>query len=101
MNLGREKRTVAAMIRLYCRGHHSPEALPCAECSALLDYALRRIERCRFHLSKPVCSRCRVHCYGAERREQIRRVMRFAGPRMLLAHPLLAVLHLLETRRRQ
>jgi len=101
MKLDREKKTVAVMVGMYCRANHAGGPHPCAECSALLDYALRRIERCRFHLSKPVCSRCRVHCYGAERREQIRRVMRFAGPRMLLAHPLLAVLHLLETRRRQ
>jgi len=99
--LAREKRTVAAMIRLYCRGHHSPEARPCAECSTLLDYALHRIERCRFGPGKPVCSKCRVHCYGAEQRELIRRVMRYAGPRMLLAHPLLALLHLRDAGRAQ
>jgi hypothetical protein len=101
MNLAREKKTVAAMIRLYCRGRHSSQASPCAECSALLDYALRRIERCSFGPGKPVCSKCRVHCYQAEQRERIRRVMRWAGPRMLLAHPLLALLHLRDARRAQ
>jgi len=89
------------MIRLYCRGQHSPEARPCAECSTLLDYALRRIERCPFGPGKPVCSKCRVHCYGVEQRELIRRVMRYAGPRMLLAHPLLALLHLRDAGRAQ
>jgi hypothetical protein len=29
-------------------------------------------------------------------REQIRQVMRYAGPRMLLHHPIHAVLHLLD-----
>jgi len=99
MKLARERKTVAVMIGMYCRAHHPGGPRPCAECSELLEYALRRIEHCRFGLSKPVCSRCRVHCYGAGRRERIRRVMRYAGPRMLLAHPLLALLHLLDARR--
>jgi hypothetical protein len=42
-----------------------------------------------------------VHCYRAQQRERIRRVMRYSGPRMLLAHPLLALLHLLDARRAQ
>jgi len=101
MNLARERRTVAAMVGLYCRGQHSPGARPCAECAALLDYALLRIEGCPFGSGKPVCSKCRVHCYRADQRERIRRVMRYAGPRMLLAHPLLALLHLVDARRVQ
>jgi hypothetical protein len=99
MRLAREKKTVAVMIGMYCRAHHDGGPFPCGECSALLDYALRRIDRCRFHSAKPVCSRCRVHCYQQDRRERIRQVMRYAGPRMLLKHPLLALLHLLDARR--
>jgi len=41
-----------------------------------------------------------VHCYKPEMRERIRGVMRFAGPRMALRHPLLAVRHLLDERRK-
>ena len=87
------------MIVMYCRAHHGGGPVPCGECSPLLEYALRRIEACRFGPSKPVCSRCRAHCYGAEQRGRIRRVMRYAGPRMMLRHPLLAVLHLLDAGR--
>jgi hypothetical protein len=96
MNPAREKRTVAAMIGLYCRARHSGGRQPCAACGRLLEYALRRVERCRLGPRKPVCSKCRVHCYAPGPREAIRRVMRFAGPRMLLAHPLLALLHLAD-----
>ena len=35
----------------------------------------------------------------ADRRAKIRAVMRWAGPRMLFVHPVLAVRHLLETRK--
>ncbi len=99
MKLAREKKTVEAMVGLYCRAHHPGFRPPCPECGELLAYARRRIERCRFGLPKPVCSKCPVHCYAPGPRERIRQVMRFAGPRMLLAHPLLALLHLLDARR--
>jgi hypothetical protein len=89
------------MIGLYCRARHAGGRRPCPECAELLAYALRRSERCRFGAGKPVCAKCRVHCYEPGRRERIRQVMRFAGPRMLLAHPLLALLHVLDARRLQ
>jgi len=96
----RELRTVAAMIGMYCRGHHGAQsATPCPPCTALYDYATRRLERCVFGDAKPTCAKCTVHCYSADKRERIRVVMKWAGPRMLLHHPALAVFHLLDGRR--
>ena len=43
--------------------------------------------------------KCPVHCYEAAMRERVRQVMRYAGPRMLLRHPILALLHLRDERR--
>ncbi len=94
----REQKTLEAMMRMYCRHHHGGEPL-CAECGALAEYAQRRLERCVFGDAKPTCANCTVHCYSAAMREQVRVVMRYAGPRMLLRHPLLAVAHLLDGRR--
>jgi hypothetical protein len=45
------------------------------------------------------CARA-AHCYRPEMRQRVREVMRFAGPKMLLRHPLLAVRHLLDERRK-
>jgi hypothetical protein len=42
-----------------------------------------------------------VHCYQRDRREQVKHVMRFAGPRMLWRHPWLSVCHLLDGRFRR
>ena len=95
---GRELDTVTAMVRMYCRRHHGAAA-PCSDCAALLTYARRRLERCVFGDTKPTCANCLVHCYNATMRERIREVMRWAGPRMLLRHPLLAIFHLLHGRR--
>lgn len=95
----REMRTVTAMIQLYCREQHHSENSLCAECSALQDYAMRRLERCPFQEAKTTCAKCAVHCYTPAMREQIRIVMRYAGPRMLWKHPILAVQHLRDGRR--
>lgn len=96
----REFKTISAMLRLYCRAHHAPrQTALCPDCKALHDYAERRLERCVFGEAKPTCAKCTVHCYKSGRREQIRQVMVWAGPRMLWRHPVLAVWHLMEGRR--
>ncbi|MBN2038113.1 MAG: nitrous oxide-stimulated promoter family protein [Chitinispirillaceae bacterium] len=93
----REKKTVEAMISLYCHDHHHPRTGLCAECTGLFAYAGARVDACAFGESKPVCRNCRVHCYKPEMRERIRTVMRYAGPRLLWKHPVLSVLHLLDS----
>jgi hypothetical protein len=92
--LAREWRTIELMVRIYCRDHHETEL--CPECQGLLDYASVRLDRCRFGAEKPTCAKCPVHCYQKERREQVRVVMRYAGPRMLWEHPILSLRHWLD-----
>lgn len=92
----REKETIRAMIEIYCRGLHSSQTHPCSDCLRLLDYALRRIDQCPFVGGKPACSKCPIHCYQPAVREEIKSVMRYSGPRMLLHHPVLALRHLLD-----
>lgn len=94
--LAREEKTVAAMVRLFCHAHHSSAVGLCPDCAALLDYARSRLARCPYGAAKPTCAKCPIHCYRPQERERIRAVMRYAGPRMLLRHPMLALLHLLD-----
>lgn len=98
--IARELRTVEVMIELYCRDHHGRAGELCDHCAALRDYALRRVERCSFGEDKPTCSNCPVHCFKPSMREEIRTVMRYAGPRMAWRHPVLSIFHLLDGRRR-
>jgi len=88
------------MIRLFCRSHHGGRVL-CADCQALDGYAARRLDGCPYGDGKPTCLHCPIHCYTPARREQIRQVMRWAGPRMLWRHPVLAIRHLLDGRRKR
>lgn len=84
------------MIRMYCLHFHQKDLKPCNECSTLIDYAFKKIDRCPYHDVKPVCSQCRIHCYQSDMRHKIREVMRYSGPRMLLLHPILGILHLID-----
>ncbi len=95
----RERRTIEAMIRLYCRDHHGRGRELCAGCAELLGYALERLDRCPFQEGKTTCAKCPVHCYKPSMREAVRAVMRYAGPRMVWRHPVLALFHLLDGRR--
>ena len=92
----RENRTVEAMVQLYCSAHHPHDRTPCSECAELLAYARKRLKHCPFGAGKPTCARCPVHCYRPDMRRRVRAVMQYAGPRMLLRHPILALLHLLD-----
>ena len=94
----REKKTVALMIRLYCRKKHRMNEL-CPDCKALAAYAAMRSDKCPFMESKTFCSNCKVHCYKPEMRERIREVMRFSGPRMIMYHPIMAIRHVIESKK--
>ena len=103
--LAREERTLAVMIAMYCRDHHadgrpSEAGELCSDCRALAGYAGRRLAACRYGASKPACADCPTHCFAPAMREQVRAVMRYAGPRMIWEHPILAVVHLAGRRRK-
>lgn len=95
----REKRVVSLMISIYCRKNHGAKRELCPECQELKEYAILRSDKCPFMESKTFCSNCKVHCYKPEMREKIRVVMRYAGPRMIFHHPVMAVRHVIESKR--
>lgn len=95
----REKETVSQMIAIYCRKQHGTRKGLCAECAALEAYARMRSDKCPFMETKTFCSNCKVHCYKPDMREKIREVMRFSGPRMLFVHPVMAIRHVIESKK--
>lgn len=94
--LNRENKTVQLMIRMYCRNIHNTKTDLCDECRELSQYAEKRVAKCPYGYNKPTCANCTTHCYAPSKRDAIRRVMRYAGPRMLVRHPVLAVMHLVD-----
>ena len=94
-HLERERLTIRKMVDIYCHDHHGTDGL-CEACAVFMDYAEVRLDKCPFGQDKPTCSNCPIHCYKPAQREQVKRIMRYAGPRMLLRHPLLAITHKLD-----
>ena len=96
-----EKLTIQAMIRIYCHDQHEVSAVNlCDPCEKLLKYTRERLDQCIFGGEKPTCAQCPVHCYRRDMKETIISVMRYSGPKMLFAHPLLAVKHMLKTNKK-
>ena len=95
--LARERLTLTEMIGMYCSAHHDifRDTL-CAACREFLDYAEVRLQMCPYGEDKPTCANCPIHCYKPARKAQASEIMRYAGRRMLLRHPLLAIAHQLD-----
>lgn len=98
-DVAHDMRVLGRFTQLYCDGRHADapraplasegaaagvygERVPvvCEECAALLAYAEQRRARCPKD-PKPACKDCDTHCYRPAMREQMRAVMRYAGPR--------------------
>ncbi len=88
------------MVEMYCRAHHLADAGTCPDCEELTRHAERKIDRCPLREGRTVCATCPVHCYRGDMRDRIREIMRYSGPRMILRHPWLGLLHLLDSIRR-
>lgn len=89
-----DEKTLQRMFLLYCRKHHNSISL-CESCKSLLDYSLQRTKECKWKQQGRLCSNCDVHCFKESKRVEIRRIMKFAGPRLILSNPLLALRYLL------
>ncbi|MFH0848829.1 MAG: nitrous oxide-stimulated promoter family protein [archaeon] len=93
----RDIRTLASFIKIYCDNKHiahrslkkDPDITPsanigdddrnlCGDCQELLEYAIMRRSGCPLN-PKPMCKKCKTHCYSKEHRSKIREVMRFSG----------------------
>ena len=101
----REKRTISQMVAIFCMGMHAEDRrtvesfcgeLLCAECLSIDTYAVLRTEQCRKMDTKTICENCENRCYDPAMRESIRDVMRYAGPWMLVHHPIAAFRHLIN-----
>ena len=94
----RERKTIRAMIGIWCEKKHGIRGNRCPDCEDLLSYAMKRLDQCPFGENKNTCAKCSIHCYKPEYREKIRIVMRFSGPKMIYKHPTLAIAHILDSR---
>ena len=97
----REIFTLRKMTEMYCAAHHgSSGSTLCENCADYIEYYAVRLEKCPYGNEKPTCANCPVHCSKRSRKKQGRAIMMYAGPRMLLRHPLLLIAHKLDGMRK-
>lgn len=99
--IARERKTIESMITIFCKSHHDKKSELCAECDELLNYAHSKLDKCPFHEEKPTCAKCTIHCYMPVMRGKAKAVMRYSGPRMIYSHPVLAIQHIADKRKKQ
>jgi hypothetical protein len=89
---------LAGFVSIFCREKHTEKSksvfpLPdlrlerslgnknmelCDDCRKLLNHGIAKLLQCTYD-PKPMCKKCRTHCYAPGYRERIREVMRFSG----------------------
>lgn len=72
MEIAKEKKIVKLMIQIYSEGHDKKPLNENQKMQELLDYAYFRLDKCPFKDNKKFCSKCKVHCYKPEMRQQIK-----------------------------
>jgi len=94
----RDRKAIELMLRLYCKNKHQPSNSLCSACRDLLEYAHGRLDHCKYYPRKKACSKCASPCYKPSVRQEMREVMRYAGPRLLYTHPIVALRHLVASK---
>ena len=96
--LDRERRTMAAQLRIYCRERHGDGQELCVVCAELQRYTAEQMAHCVLHPEKPTCTTCSFRCYEPPRQVRIRAVVHHVGLRLFWRYPLLAIWHRFDTR---
>lgn len=94
----RDMKVLVDFVFIFCRENHSAESKTsflvkddrlldswmkselrlCPDCSKLLKHGIAKLMLCPYD-PKPMCKKCKTHCYAPGYRERIREVMRFSG----------------------
>ncbi len=104
-----EQKILSLMLNIYCKKNHKHRIKEdcdnlnrlhkglCDDCHELLLYAIQRHEKCPRKDVKTFCNTCPIHCYTPQKREEIKKVMKFSGKWMIFYHPLISISHIVNT----
>jgi len=95
----KEKETIRKTFGVYCHSHHKTndgKAL-CPKCTALLATVMLKMQRCPYGITKPICERCDIPCFGTKQTAEFRAIMQGSQRRMLFKHPIMTLKHKLKS----
>lgn len=89
-----EKANIKKTFGVYCHKHHntSGEKL-CPKCTALLATVMTKINRCPYGITKPICDRCEISCFGTNQTKEFQKIMTSVSKGMFLRHPMMSIKH--------
>lgn len=95
----KEKETIRKTFGVYCHSHHKTAdgKTLCPKCTALLATVMLKISRCPYGITKPICERCDIACFGPKQTAEFRTIMSSAQKKMFLKHPLMTIKHKLKS----
>lgn len=101
LNSKREEKNqvLSKMLKIYCRGNKhvgSSKDTLCESCQSLKNYANHRTSVCPQIEKGLFCSKCPIQCYKQEFREEMRKCMRYSGPRLMFYHPGEVIKHVFQ-----
>lgn len=89
----KKKKTLNFMFDIYKKSHPQRKE----DLDELKSYAFTRIDKCPNVEEGIYCNTCKIHCFKEDEKEEMRKIMKFSGPRMMIYHPILAMDHLIST----
>ena len=94
-NIPKEKEQMRKTFGVYCKKHHNTNGEKlCAKCTALLSTVMIKINRCPYGITKPICDKCEIMCFGNQKNKEFMEVMSSAtSAGMFFKHPVTAFKH--------
>jgi len=97
-NVPKEKNNIRKTFGVYCHSHHNTSSDKlCPKCTALLAIAMTKMNRCPYGITKPICERCEIPCFGIKQTKEFREIMSSAQKRMFFKHPVMTIKHKLQS----
>lgn len=84
-----KKQLLDIMFDIYIKDHESEKD----SMESLRLYSHNRLENCQNKDKRNFCSSCSIRCFSKNRREDIKRVMKYSGPRLIFYRPLALLRH--------
>lgn len=89
-----EKTNIKKTFGVYCHKHHNTSGDKlCPKCTALLATVMTKINRCPYGITKPICDRCEIMCFGPKQNKEFMTIMSSSSKGMLLRHPMMSLKH--------
>lgn len=102
-NTPKEKETIRKMFGIYCQSKHdtAPGKKLCPKCTALLATIMLKMSRCPYGITKPICEKCQIHCFGKQQTKEFLEIMKGAQTKMFFRHPIMTLRHKLLGMRKE